>query len=289
MHFVKNHQRPKQILLFKLKLNVSCCLFNTIPFFNISYHLSPLIRSEFRRSQAAETFSCGRTKTDAIVNCLGDHFFEKLKSDMQGMPYTLMVDGSNDTSLSKMFPITVRVFVVNFNRVMTKLFDMNLIDRTDVSTAEAVFQRVDNQLNNHDISWDYCLAIGLDNTNVNIGDHNSIKSRAKEKNANIVIAGPCHILHNTSCKASEMLFQVTNFDTEDHAVDLFHWFDKCSKRKSLLKEHCEFCDTDYSETIKFISTRWLCLEMCVNHELKKYEGLKPTSCLLQVLLIVSDV
>ena len=49
---------------------------------------------------------------------------------------------------------------------MTKFFDMNLIDGTDASTAETMFQSVDNQLNNHDISWDYCLAIGLDNTNV---------------------------------------------------------------------------------------------------------------------------
>ena len=54
--------------------------------------------------------------------------------------------------------------------------------------------------------------IGLDNTNVNIGDHNSVK------------------------------------------------------------EYYEFCDTDYSEIIKFISTRCLCLEICVNRELKKYEG-----------------
>ena len=110
--------------------------------------------------------SCGRTKTAAIVNCLGDHFFEKLKSDMQEMPYSLMLDGSNDTGLSKMFLITVRVFDANFNRVMTKFFDMSLIDGTDASTAEAMFQSIDNQLNNHDISWDYCLAIGLDNTNV---------------------------------------------------------------------------------------------------------------------------
>ena len=126
-------------------------------FFNISDHLSPLIRSEFRGSQATENFSCGRTKTAAIVNCLGDHFFKKLRSDMQEIPYRLMLDGSNDTGLSKMFPITVRVFDVNCNRVMTKCFDMNLIDGTDASTAEAMFQGVDNQLNNHDISWDYWL------------------------------------------------------------------------------------------------------------------------------------
>ena len=101
------------------------------------------------------------------------------------------------------------------------------------------------------------------------GDHNSIKSRAKEKDGSIVIAGcPCHILHNASCKASEMLSQVANFDIEKHAVDLFHWFGKSSKQKSLLKEHYEFCDTDYSKIIKFMSMHWLCLEMCVNRELK---------------------
>ena len=202
-------------------------------FFNISDHLSPLIRREFRGSQAAENFSFGRAKTAAIVNCLGDHFLEKLKSDMQEMPYSLMLGGSNDTGLSKIFPIKVQVFGVNFNRVMMKFFDMNLIDDTDASTVEAMFQSIGNQFNNHDISWHYCLAICLHNTNVNIADHNSIKSRAKEKNGSIVIAGcSCHILHNALCKAGKMFFQVTNFDIEDHAVDLFHWFDKSSKQKA---------------------------------------------------------
>ena len=55
-----------------------------------------------------------------------------------------MLDDSNDTGLSKMFPNTVWVFDVNFNRLMTKFFDMNLIDGTDASTAEAMFQSVDN-------------------------------------------------------------------------------------------------------------------------------------------------
>ena len=68
-------------------------------FFNISDHLSTLIQNEFRGSQAAENFSCGRIKTAAIVNCLGHHFFKKLKSDMQEIPYSLMLDGSNDTDI----------------------------------------------------------------------------------------------------------------------------------------------------------------------------------------------
>ena len=244
-------------------------------FFNISDHLCPLIRNEFKGSQVAQSFSCSRTKTAAIVNCLGDHFFEELKFDMQEMPYSLMLDGSNDNGIQKMFPITVRIFDVNFSRIMTKFLDMNLLEGRDASTADVMFESVNNFLSENDIQWDHCMAIGLDNTNVNIGDHNSIKSRAKEKNEDIVIAGcPCHILHNASGKAATAFSEVTDFDVEDHCVDVFYWFDKSSKRKSILKEYYEFCDTEYEGVIKFISTCWLCLELCINRELRKYEGLK---------------
>ena len=95
-------------------------------FFNISDHLCPLIRNEFKGSEVAQSFSCSRTKTAAIVNCLGENFFSELKSDMQNMPYSLMLDSSNDNGIQKMFPITVRIFDETFSRIMTKFLDMNL-------------------------------------------------------------------------------------------------------------------------------------------------------------------
>ena len=97
---------------------------------------------------------------------------------MQELPYSLMLDGSNDSGIGKMFPVTVQVFDVNFQCVMTKFFDMNVIEGWDASTAECMFQSVDNLLESNSTGWDYCMAIGLNNTNVNIGDPNSIKSRA---------------------------------------------------------------------------------------------------------------
>ena len=71
------------------------------------------------------------------------------------------------------------------------------------------------------ISWDHCLAIGLDNTNANIGARNSIASRAKEKNKNIIITGcPWHILHNAACKSATAFSEITNFDMEDGLTNL---------------------------------------------------------------------
>ena len=92
------------------------------------------------------------------------------------------------------------------------------------------------------------MAIGLDNTNANIGKRNSIKSRAKQKNNDIVIAGcPCHILHNASGKAGSCFSEVMGFDVEDHCVDVFYWFDKSSKRKNILKEYYDFCDLEFAK------------------------------------------
>ena len=37
----------------------------------------------------------------------------------------------------------------------------------------------------------------------------------------------------------------TGFDIEDMLVDVFHWFDKSSKRKNTLEELCTFIKQEY--------------------------------------------
>ena len=98
-------------------------------------------------------------------------------------------------------------------------------------------------------------------------------------NPDIIIAWcPCHILHNASCKASKAFSSPSGFGITDHCVDLFYWFDRSSKRKCILKEYYDFCDMEHANVIKLISTCCLCLEMCVNRDLKKFKGLKCYFC-----------
>ena len=54
---------------------------------------------------------------------------------MKKFPFSFMIDGSNDTGIAKMHPVTVRIYDVNFNRVMTKFLDMNLIEGSTSGTA----------------------------------------------------------------------------------------------------------------------------------------------------------
>ena len=86
------------------------------------------------------------------------------------------------------------------------------------------------------------------------------------------------MLHNAAGKGATEFGNITKFDVEDHCIDLFYWFDKSTKRKGALKEYFEFCDTNYEAVIKYISVRWLCLERCIERELKKYVALKSYLC-----------
>ena len=114
-------------------------------------------------------FSCRRTKTAAITG--------KLKSPL----LSIMLGGSNGTGIEEMFPVTVRVFDVNLNRIMAKFLDMNIMKGEDVSTTESMSKSVEDIFTKFGLKWDSVTATGVDNTNSNIGHRNSLTSTAKDK------------------------------------------------------------------------------------------------------------
>ena len=92
---------------------------------------------------AAENFACGRTKTAAIINCVGSHIKNALVEDMKNNLFSIMLGGSNDSWLYNVFPVTVRIFDINFGRIMTKFLDMNMLLGPDASTAQFEFNSID--------------------------------------------------------------------------------------------------------------------------------------------------
>ena len=100
-----------------------------------------------------------------------------------------MLDGSNDTGVLKMFPVTGHIFDINHQWIMTKFFDMNLKEGQDAFTAAEMFSSVNKLFIKHGIFWDCITVLVVDNTNANIGENNSLKSRVWEKNHNMFIAG----------------------------------------------------------------------------------------------------
>lgn len=190
-------------------------------------------------------------------------------------PFSLLVDGSNDTGLEKLNPLTVRIFDSATNKVTTQLLDMCTTTGRNCGTASEIYSKINSVLNQLNIPWSNCVGFGVDNTSVNVGLRHSIMTLVKQENKNCYFMGcPCHLVHNVASHASESLQKTSSFDVEDLCVDVFYWFDKSTKRKGILKEFCDFCDSDYREVIRYISVRWLSLEGAVTRILQMYESLK---------------
>ncbi len=255
----------------EVKMAVLCAHAN-IP---IAFHdkLSPAIRSQFSDSKVAAQYHSASTKSMCMLNgAVAPSLISDLIAKMKTNAFSLMIDGSNDTGLEKMNPITVRIFDVN--RISTCFLDMC---PTSSSTAEAIFVSMDSRLSKLlevENPWMNCTAVGVDNTSVNIGVRNSIKVRVLARNPSVYFNGcPCHIFHNAAQKGAEKFSILSGFDVEEFTVDLFYWFDKSTKRKNLLQEYCQFCDHSYRAVVKHVSTRWLSLELAIERSLKQFPGL----------------
>ena len=101
------------------------------------------------------------------------------------------------------------------------------------STSEALYTVIDGRLSELLESanpWEMCTSVGVDNTSVNVGIRNSLKTRIFKRNNSIFFNGcPCHIIHNAAQKAGSAFAGFCGFDVEEFTIDIYYWFDKSTK------------------------------------------------------------
>ena len=99
-------------------------------------------------------YASGRTKTISILNgAVAPELKQTLVSQLQSGPFSMCIDGSNDTGLEKMNPITVKLFNVNRGRVVIRFVDMCLTSGVQAATAESIFNEMDKVLLDNDSEW----------------------------------------------------------------------------------------------------------------------------------------
>lgn len=93
----------------------------------VTDHLSPMFRDIFPDSDSAKGYASASTKTTCLINgSLTPYFKSQLVQAMQSQQFSIAVDGSNDSGLNKMNPMTVRIFDINERMVVTRFLDMCL-------------------------------------------------------------------------------------------------------------------------------------------------------------------
>ena len=143
------------------------------------------------------------------------------------------------------------------------------------SAAVGIFASINDTFERNSVPWESCVSLGVDNTSVNVGKHNSLLVEAKKLNPHIMLMGcPCHVVHNTAGKATDAFeAYVTDFDVKELLVHVYFHFDYSSKGKNLLVDFCQFCDQEPHKIIKFHSVCWLGLSTCIERILKMFPWL----------------
>ena len=127
-------------------------------------HLGPLFRSVFPESKVAKGYACGRTKTCAIINkAMGPHCHDYI---VHNHAFSLGIDGSSDTDVEKMNPMTVRIWDINISKtVTTHFYNMCVTSGRDASKAEKLFEVVQAKMEEDGIPWSHAVSLSVDNTN----------------------------------------------------------------------------------------------------------------------------
>ena len=59
----------------------------------------------------------------------------------------------------------------------------------DAATAESIFSKMDEALQDHGVPWKNCVCVGVDNTSVNLGERNLIMTRVVQKHPAVFFHG----------------------------------------------------------------------------------------------------
>ena len=76
---------------------------------------------------------------------------------MKEYPFSVSVDGSSDTGVEKMNPMTIRIFDINRGSVTAQFLDMCM---SSSSTAQGISTRMNEVLQNNGITWKTCVGLG---------------------------------------------------------------------------------------------------------------------------------
>lgn len=229
---------------------------------------SSLFKGMFLDSKIASQYSCGKTKSNAIITkVLGPFSKTILKRNLvHDLSFAIMTDASNKGNI-KTFPLIIRYFQKSKGIQTSLLAFFSLESEKALDIAAALKQKLESSnLSLNNISC-YCA----DNASVNFGKNNSVFTELKKGNSNLIAMGcNAHILHNTAKKASNAL----KYDIESTVIKIYNEFSSSTKKTTLLKEFFEWAETEWLEILRHVPTRWLTLLPAIERLILNFKPIK---------------
>jgi len=238
---------------------------HNIPF-NVSDHLTDLIKSIPSDGEVIKKISCDRTKCSAIVgNVLGLQAKQDLIEKMRNNFFSIIIDESTDTSDVKQLAIVIRTFV---NAEISDEF-FTLLEVTS-GTAQGLYESFTSYFETEAIPYKQnAVGFAADGANT-MGIHNSFQSLIKKDIPHIFIM-KC-ICHSLALVAAYACKKLPDF-VENLVREVYTYLQYSSKRQKEFKNFQNILEIKPHKLLKLSSTRWLSLHTCVVRILEQYDVL----------------
>ena len=232
----------------------------------------------FPDSKVAESFSCARTKTTALVtHALAPSADDAVISACRKQKFSILCDGGNDNFNKKYFGILVRLWDDRRREVAVRFLDIPVCN---IATGEILFQALATALESRAILWENCIGFASDSASVMVGRCNSVLSRIRDRQPDVFSLGcVCHLA--ALCAAAALKKLPVSID--GLLIDIYYHFKHSSKRcEEFAKVRDDFEGIAPLSVIKHCSTRWLSLERAVKRPLPSGQLYVPISIVREV-------
>lgn len=248
-----------------LKLAYYICMHTAIR--NID-HLTELLRG---MSVDFENIKHHRTKCSSIIkNVISPAWLEELIGDIQGVPFSLIIDESTDISVTKYMCVCVKYYSRLKHQVMTHF--LGLIE-LEYSTAECLSEKLKLFLCELNLDKQYLIGLGTDGASALCGKHNSVFKLFKDEVPNLqLVRCICHSLNNAASKSAEELPASVEFLCRE----IYSWFQNSSVRQIEYRKVFDMLNKNkiFHNFVQVSTTRWLSRYNSVNIILEHWDDLK---------------
>lgn len=216
---------------------------------SIADHATKLFPRMLPDSEMAKKYSCGHTKTSAIINEMANNVRQCMVLDLNGKAYTVSTDGSNDVDM-KLYPIVLTYLDEKLSKNVNCLLSVPNLEGK--STGENIANLMCSELKLNGLDIKNCVSLRVDNANVMIGKKKGVAGCLLKKNNKMIIRGcQCHLIHQAAEKAAKTLL----YQFDEILVDIFYYLEKSAYRKQELAESQNLNDTETRRILTHVYTR----------------------------------
>ena len=181
---------------------------------------------------------------------------ENLLKELNNSPFSLLIDEWSDLNMKPHLGLVVLYYSQIEKKISSRFLELIELDSVN---SDGIFEKIEKCFEQNGLAFDNLVGYGSDGANVVSGSNNSVWTRLKAKNPNLIrFTCICHSL----AKVGEEAFNELPSRMSAILKMIPKWFRKSDKRKSNYKKLFDEIPSEAKPMStpfeKYSETRWLC-------------------------------